>query len=891
MNGMELIFIFALTSLRIISSLSVVRDDNVEFYDSRQDNCDLELYQGKSQLECAPLTGDLYHNLWHGTMAKNKTTQMTSCCRLCCYGQVADCGRCNLTEVPQDLPDNITHLLLNYNNITSSALYPGVFVNYSKLLVLQMDSNNLTVLPEGVFYGLSSLIQLSLYNNNILMDSALNGSTVFALLGNTLKILVMNRNNPNTSSEQLMYPDFALSFLTKLTVLHIDGLMNKTFDHGFSNLKNLRNLTLAGFKCGYCNIHLLSNETFQFLTSLHHLNVSDCGIQGKIIENGAFEKLTELRSLDVSHNFDLGLSALGNVMYSFRNSPNLRHLKLQRIGARFAACIVVYKHTLRHFKNTSLEVIEAMDNEIEMIEFGAIQMLPPTLRTLNLTNNRIMFGAYWRDMGYLTRLQSLHLDNVPTRFKFALSFPSKKLHCKPPPNEDGSDVKEESDEPFILPLPPTLTQLTMHSNSLEYQVNNISFSDNNSLEHVDISGNMFNSLIGPITGLHSLKNLSMSSCFIETIKNMFFKTLTSLRYLNLFQNLLGECLYRNNDIFDPLINLTYLNISFNNLYRLSNGTFKSLRSLEILDLSTNRLGNIHFSIAHMQNLKLLDLHKNQIGSLHKHIRTAINELLAANKTLYVDMRNNPILCDCDNLEFLEWVVETNIFRFPSKDYYCKYVSADQVSVEMPDGYEDEVRKLRRLCKTNVGLFVAVVGATLAVLVSLLGVIMYRLRWTLRYWYHAAKFYVHHKASPEMYEYDVFISYENGDVKFVLEELCPKLRDERKIKVLIHGENFQVGRQIADNIYMAVTQCRKTLVILTRRLLASKWCKYELQMARLESINTGFNVLIFLLMDEIPTHEINVEVMSYIKSSMYIAYPKDPNHRKAFWDKLAHDIKA
>ncbi|CAL1536888.1 unnamed protein product, partial [Lymnaea stagnalis] len=753
-------------------------------------------------------------------------------CRLCCNGQVADCGRCNLTEVPQDLPDNITHLLLNYNNISSSALYPGVLANYSKLLVLQMDCNNLTVLPEGLFYGLSSLIQLSLYNNNILMDSALNRSTVFAPLGNTLKILVMNRNNPNTSSDQLMYPDFALSFLTKLTVLHMDGLMNKTFDQGFSNLKELRNLKLAGFKCGYCNIHLLSNETFQFLTSLHDLNVSDCGIQGKIIENGAFEKLTELRSLDVSNNFDLGLSALGNVMYSFRNSPNLRHLKLQKIGTRFAACIVVYKHTLRHFKNTSLEVIEAMDNEIEMIEFGAIQMLPTTLRILNLTNNRIMFGAYWRDMGYLKGLQSLHLDGIPTPYRFAPNFPTKILHCKTPPTEDDSDIKGEPDDPFILPLPPTLTELTMHSNSLAYKVNNISFSDNNSLEHVDISGNMFNFLIGPVTGLHSLKNLSMSSCFIETIENSFFKTLTNLQYLNLFQNMLGDCLNKNNDIFEPLINLTYLNISFNNLYRLSNESFKSLRRLEILDLSTNRLGNIHFSIAHMPNLKLLDLHKNQIGSLHKHIRTAINGLLAANKTFHMDMRNNPILCECDNLEFLEWVVETNIFGAPSEDYYCKYDSANQVSVEMPDGYEDEVRKLRRMCKTNVGLFVAVVGATLAVLVSLLGVIMYRFRyrlWTLRYWYHAAKFYVNHKASPEMYEYDVFISYENGDVKFVL-EVRGHLRDERKIKVLIHGENFQVGRQIADNIYMAVTQCRKTLVILTRRLLASKWCTYELQVS-------------------------------------------------------------
>lgn len=64
-----------------------------------------------------------------------------------------------------------------------------------------------------------------------------------------------------------------------------------------------------------------------------------------------------------------------------------------------------------------------------------------------------------------------------------------------------------------------------------------------------------------------------------------------------------------------------------------------------------------------------------------------------------------------------------------------------------------------------------------------------------------------------------------------QELSPELSGERRLKLLVHGENFQTGRHIADNIYMAVRQSRKTLVILTMNMLKSHWCNYELQVWR------------------------------------------------------------
>uniref|UniRef100_A0A0B6ZFE5 TIR domain-containing protein n=1 Tax=Arion vulgaris TaxID=1028688 RepID=A0A0B6ZFE5_9EUPU len=109
--------------------------------------------------------------------------------------------------------------------------------------------------------------------------------------------------------------------------------------------------------------------------------------------------------------------------------------------------------------------------------------------------------------------------------------------------------------------------------------------------------------------------------------------------------------------------------------------------------------------------------------------------------------------------------------------------------------------------------------------------------------------------------------------------------------MVHGETFQAGRHIADNIYTAIRQSRKTLVLVTKHLLTSHWCTYELQMARMESISTGRNVLVFLFLEDIPANMVNIDVKSYIKTSTYIMYPKEITHREAFWNKLADDLRA
>ncbi|KAH9503955.1 hypothetical protein Btru_067448 [Bulinus truncatus] len=812
---------------------------------------------------------------------------------------VADCSNASLTSIPQYLPQNITYLRLENNLLDDSALFQRVFARYSKLKILNLGSNNISTLPEGAFEGLEQLASLNVYNNSIAMNSKLNSSKVFAPLNATLRSLHLHRNNPNPSLADLMYPDFAVSFLSKLLNLSIDGLKGKDFGFYFGKLTNLIYLNLSGFYWGYCNLDNLTNKTFKYLIFVKYLNISGCNINGSQVETGALEHLTELFSLDMSNNYNLGLEAVGNLMYGMRNSKKFKNLYISRVVERFKPCVLVLTSMLKYFKTTSIEGIYGMNNEIEMIEYGALEMLPPTLEIVSLVNNKIMFGAYWKNMAKLVGLKTLILDGKVIPTKFPNTFPEDKFHCYKqadrPAYEDepgmcGNDIRFSHG--VMLPLPPNLRTFAMHRYSLSYNVGNLSFCPNNSLAYVDLSSNHFQSLSGPVSGLNRLKTLNLSSCLIENIGSEFFDDLTSLEELYLFENLLADCLNDdlNGFVFDKLTNLRILNLSLNNLYRLNADVFADMHKLEVLDLSMNSLTHANFSIKSMARLRKIDLHKNGLASLSQEMREHISSLLDATVNISVDMRENPLECDCDNLDFLKWVVDTNVFGNNLSLYYCTFSTPNQQSVEMTQGFEQQVILLTYSCHLQMSIFFTVMNGTLMFVLAMVIALLYRFRWTFRYWYHAAKskMSAYKKTDKSLYTYDVFVSYASADIDFILEELCPKLK-ERNVKLLIHGEKFKVGRYIADNIYEALVNSRRTLLVVTKHLLASHWCNYELQMARLESISTGRDVLVFIFLEEIPTTELGKQVLSHIRSSTYMVYPKVLQQRVPFWDKLADDL--
>ena len=89
---------------------------------------------------------------------------------------------------------------------------------------------------------------------------------------------------------------------------------------------------------------------------------------------------------------------------------------------------------------------------------------------------------------------------------------------------------------------------------------------------------------------------------------------------------------------------------------------------------------------------------------------------------------------------------------------------------------------------------------------------------------------------------------------------------------------------------SVQRSRRTLVVLTRALLASDWCHYELQMALMEAAYTGRDVLLFLLYEHVPAEELSRDVLANLQATVYIEFPHEELNKDPFWARLAQALR-
>ncbi|KAH9493087.1 hypothetical protein Btru_022774 [Bulinus truncatus] len=777
-----------------------------------------------------------------------------------------------------------------------------VYTEFKNIKVMDCKSMNWKRVPQhppqenDSFTFLSKLKYLNLKSNLLWLRRGTYPPGVFQPLKNLIT-LIINRNH--FSKNQVVgqdYPDDALQDLTNLKNLHMDGLDSKTFGPGFAKMKSLRNLTLAGYAEGYCRLENILQDTFTNLKQLTFLNISDCYINGKSLTNSSLAPLVNLITLDLTYNVNIGIDKLITV-FSGLQAPNLTHLYVSSIVTRFSRSIAIDRKLVVSLP-ASLTHLEAKENCFETIDMDVFSALPVGLKYINLGNNRLLFGRYLEKLHYLWNLQHLVMSRDNYLYNLPKQYPFKSDKASDIDSYDSRDTREssmKSNYSFILTLPPNMTKLEMNTAGLVYFLSELKINENNRLEQLSISKNYFPVAKGPITGLKKLRYLDLTHCSLQSITQSFFQYFPSLKTLKLGYNDL-KTLLSQKAIFRNLTQLTYLDLSNNRLANLSEDVFDGLDNLEKLHLESNRLTNFTMTISHMLKLKVININDSQLPTLPVAVRDHITYLRVNLKTdLYVDMSINPIHCDCDNLDFLEWMVHSPAFDRRFRLYQCIYL--DTSIKYITDSYEETIRNLRRECAHNEPVFLVVLAATF-LLVSLVAAgIAYRFRWKIRYLYYAAYLKVKQGRDSNdqvSFKYDVFLSYSHLDEPFVLSVIMPEL-ESRGLLMHVHGRDFRVGDYIASNIAAAVMDSRKTLVILTRNLLSSKWCNYELQMANNEAIDTGRQVLVFLVKESIPSEELGRDLLNHIRNNTYNPYPtdelaRDTNYMVTFWDKLACDLK-
>ncbi|XP_076457608.1 toll-like receptor 4 [Babylonia areolata] len=707
----------------------------------------------------------------------------------------------------------------------------------------------------------------------------------------------------------LDYPGNSLSHLVNLRYLSMDGLTNKSLGPGFRNLTQLTHLDLNG-KTGLCSLFTLDRNTFSNLPSLTHLNLSDCGIRN--LTGDAFMFMQNLTDLDLSSNTALGFDMLGGAFHGL-SMTRLTNLTIDFIGDRKSFGTVLTSSQLTYFRELRhLERLQARFNRLQGVEPGVLcHGMPPNLKYINADGNLWQLAPYINDLHCLKSLEQLDVNGMDELWTPPLRPPDAAT--KPPTSGQATQVMNEqfrAEESTtqttasslqakkarssceLFKVPPLLESFSTRNMGLNYKLEKVGISSENSLKKLDLSQNYLPVWHGPLCGFHNVTQLFLMDTFAEHVNVQFFNGFPALRTLNISRNRLRHVFSgdRNGQIFHRLKNLQTLDMSYNNLGPLNKKILLPLENLEELYLPVNGMANFSLLLTHMKKLRHLDISKNQFHTIPRETRDHL-DMLAERFNVSVDMTFNPILCTCYNIDFLRWVRESKVQFGTEENYYCQYSDG---SVEEMHDLMVTIADLEQKCGSYVGLFVGTFGSLVIFLSMMIVALGYRFRWKLRYLYYASRLSVQRRQNQvEEFSFDAFVSFSSEDAHFVEGELRRQLEDVHGLRLCIHTRDFTPGHYIASSIVGSVQSSRRTLVVLTRSLLASNWCHYELQMALMEGSHSARDVLLFLLYEHVPASELSRELLANLQANVYIEFPRgeeDEENKELFWARLAQALR-
>ncbi|CAH1784452.1 unnamed protein product [Owenia fusiformis] len=599
--------------------------------------------------------------------------------------------------------------------------------------------------------------------------------------------------------------------------------------------------------------------------------------------------------------------------FVFSMLPNIKYIKLTSLGDRSSARgTQTVLATFQGLENSSIEsiIFENINDNVIFLEKSHLKYLRNSPVKQLVLKNTYMTGLDFDVFQFIPNIEELDLSmntlevkgSVGKMILFLLSKVTKlkKISVTDNLKRKGNVILELLPkilaETVVFPFPKNVEFIDIsrsvfgfNSYLLSY---GIKFQSNNRLKKVELSNVKLVRKIGSeILGFIHLKEIHARGNRCELHPSFFSckeGAFESLEILNVAHNYVevSSTEHETELTFKNCTRLRVLDMSYNSMNHVPTKMLTDTVNLRSLNLSGNNLNILNLDLKGLKFLKMLNVSYNKLESLPKNMQEDI-DVLNTNWSIVIDIGGNPLICGCYSFEFIRWMQKNSKSIHQWENLQCSYHKNTLVHM-----HSINMLKLKLSCWQNV-ILAGTVPTGVILLTILVIILICRHRYKLQYWYlqlRAAMRYHGKNNLEQEYNFDGFISYSSLDKTWGQKTLYAKLVGVYNYRICIDDVNFRPGGYISDIILDAINRSKKVILIISQNFLRSRWCAYEMNLARGELANRGRDCLILILKEPIsvlPPELISPTLRSLLDTRVYLEWSEDADKKAVFWRKL-HD---